>query len=253
MTRYRIDLAYHGGEFAGWARQPGMRTVQEELGKAAEQVFGEPIALTVAGRTDTGVHALGQVASFEAGELREGTDLQRALHGLTPSDVSVIAAGPADAGFDARHGAVSRTYLYRLNAVRVPSPFERGLSLWWPHIVDRGALAACAEAALGHHDFTAFTRTQSHHTVFERTILRAEWVFPVEEEGMCEFWIEAPAFMRGMVRAIVGTMLEVSSRRRTLESFVALLDGASRPEAGDSAQAHGLYLAEVKYAADGPT
>jgi tRNA pseudouridine38-40 synthase len=248
MTRYRIDLSYHGGAYAGWALQPGMRTVQAEITRALETVFGgEPVTVTVAGRTDAGVHALGQVASFDAPDIRPGTDLRRALNGLTPDDISVLAAAPAVAEFDARHSALSRTYLYRLQAARVPSPFERGLSLWWPHRVDREGLAACAEAVRGQHDFTAFTRTQTRHTHFHRRVMRSEWLFPEEEEGICEFWIEADAFMRGMVRALVGTMLEVASGRRGVEEFRALLDGAARKEAGDSAQPHGLYLAEVRY------
>jgi tRNA pseudouridine38-40 synthase len=247
MTRYRIDLSYHGGAYAGWAVQPGMRTVQAEVTRALETVFGGAVAVSVAGRTDAGVHALGQVASFEAPDIRPGTELRRALNGLTPDDISVLAAAPAPAEFDARHTALSRTYLYRLQATRVPSPFERGLSLWWPHRVDRDGLAACAEAVRGQHDFTAFTRTQTRHTHFHRRVLRAEWIFPAEQEGICQFWIEADAFLYGMVRALVGTMLEVASGRRSFEEFRTLLGGAAREDAGDSAQAHGLYLAEVRY------
>jgi tRNA pseudouridine38-40 synthase len=245
-TTYRIDLAYHGGGFSGWAAQPGKRTVQAEVEAALATLIGSPVTLTVAGRTDAGVHALGQVASFEA-EIPEGRNLLRALNGMTPEDILVHAAGPAPEGFDARHDARSRTYCFRLQGSRSPNPFERGLSLWWPHRIDREALTACAGAIRGRHDFSAFTPTQTHHRHFERDVLSAHWRFPEEEDGICELWIEADAFLRGMVRALVGTMLEVSSARRSLESYRGLLEGGSRRQAGDSAQAHGLYLAGVAY------
>lgn len=253
MTTFRIDLSYHGGEFAGWAVQPSRRTVEKELTDALQTVFGGPLALTVAGRTDAGVHALGQVASFEAQPLPVRTDLRRALNGLTAHDVAIHAAGPVADGFDARRDASSRTYCYRLEASGAPSPFERGLSLWWPYPLDTEALSACAEALEGTHDFTAFTPTQTRHTHFNRDVLRAEWVFPARGEragarGVCEFWIEADAFLHGMVRALVGTMLEVAGERpRGVEDFRQLLQGAPRATAGDTARPQGLYLASVAY------
>lgn len=256
MTSYRIDLAYHGAGFSGWAAQPGRRTVEGELREALETVVGEQVLLTVAGRTDAGVHALGQVASFELETPRSAGELQHALNGLTSEQIVVRSVVRATDGFDARRDARSRTYCYRLLASAVPNPFERGLSLWWPHRFDSARLAACAGALAGLHDFTAFTPTRTRHRHFERQILMAEWRFPepavgggpgAQPEGVCEFWIEAPAFMRGMVRALVGTMLEVGGGRRTVEEFLELLDGADRRAAGDSARAHGLYLANVAY------
>ncbi len=240
----RIDLAYHGAEFSGWAAQPGRRTVERELGSALETVLDEPAELTVAGRTDAGVHAWGQVASLPVGAAPD-RDLVRALNGITADDLVVNRIEPLD-GFDARRDALSRTYCYRILASPRPSPFERGLALWWPHPLELGALEACAAALRGTHDFTAFTPTDSYHVRFEREISRAEWVL---REGLLEFWIEADAFLRGMVRALVGTMLQVSTGRRSLDDFVRLLAGAPRPEAGDSAPPHGLYLARVAYRA----
>ena len=146
--------------------------------------------------------------------------------------------------FDARRDARSRTYRYRVLARRAPSPFERGRALWWPHRVDRAALDACAAALAGNHDFTAFTPTQTDHVRFERDVLAAAW----EQTGeILAFRITADAFMRNMVRALVGTMLDVSSGRRTLRSFKQLLDGAPRSAAGDTAPPHGLYLEPVSY------
>jgi tRNA pseudouridine38-40 synthase len=277
MTIVRLDLAYHGAEFAGWAAQPGLRTVQAELHGAIEKLTGESVSLNVAGRTDAGVHAWRQVASFELpGDPPE--ELGRALNALTGKDLAVLGAAPAPDGFDARRDAKSRTYCYRLLTAPVPSPFERGLALFWPYPIDRALLDRCAQALLGSHDFTAFTPTQTEHVRFEREVLRAEWLAEppkelnpmapqtgtpgaegeeVPADGMpadgvpgdavLQFWIEADAFMRNMVRVLVGTMLEVAADRRSLEDFARLLDGAPREAAGDTARAHGLYLAAVRY------
>jgi tRNA pseudouridine38-40 synthase len=250
MPTTRLDLAYHGAGFAGWAAQPGMRTVQGELERALERILGGPAPLSVAGRTDSGVHAWGQVASFErSGELPEG--LVRGLNSLTGDDLAVLAATGAEPGFDARRHARSRTYCYRVLASAVPSPFERGLSLYWPHALEFEALHACASAVLGVHDFTAFTPTQTEHVRFERDIFRCEWrevepPMPMPARVL-ELWIEADAFMRNMVRVLVGTMLEVAGRRRSVEDFRALLAGAPRESAGATASPYGLHLASVRY------
>jgi tRNA pseudouridine38-40 synthase len=244
MPTARLDIEYDGGGFRGWARQPGLRTVQGELETALATILREEVELTVAGRTDTGVHARGQVASFTTpAELPP--DLARSLNGLCPDDIGVTAATAAPDGFDARRDARSRTYRYRLLARRAPSPFEQGKALWWPHRVDREALDACATALLGTHDFTAFTPTQTDHVRFDRDVLASRWL---EEPGdVLAFEISADAFMRNMVRALVGTMLEVASGRRDVDNFSALLGGAPRTEAGDTAPPHGLYLESVSY------
>jgi tRNA pseudouridine38-40 synthase len=244
-----MNLAYHGAGFAGWATQPGRRTVQGELEDALERILGARAPLTVAGRTDAGVHAWAQVASLTVdGEPPE--ELGRALNSLTGPDLAVLAAERAAEGFDARRDARSRTYCYRVLSEAVSNPFEAGISLFWPHRVDRAALARCTEALRGTHDFTAFTPTQTKHVRFERQVLRAEWHEKPAVLGqgtVLELWIEADAFMRNMVRALVGTMLEVAGGRRSLEDFELLLRGAPRERAGDTARAHGLHLASVRY------
>jgi tRNA pseudouridine38-40 synthase len=243
MTTVRLELEYDGGGFKGWAVQPGLRTVQGELEGALETVLRERVQLTVAGRTDTGVHALGQVASFATGaELPR--DLARALNSVGPDDVAVTRAEKVEEGFDARSDARSRTYLYRVLTRRAPSPFEQGRALWWPHRLDRDALDACAAALPGTHDFTAFTPTQTDHVRFERDVLAAEWT---QDGDILSFRITADAFMRNMVRVLVGTMLEASGGRRTPKSFQELLTGAPRSKAGDTAPPHGLYLESVSY------
>ncbi len=243
MTTVRLELEYDGTLFRGWAAQPGLRTVQGELEAALATVLREPVQLTVAGRTDAGVHALGQVASFDTdAEVRE--DLARRLNGVGPDDVAVVGTAVVEDGFDARHSAKSRSYLYRLLARSAPSPFEQGHALWWPHQIDLEALEACAAALIGNHNFTAFTPTQTDHVRFDRDVHAASW----EQEGdILTFRITADAFMRNMVRILVGTMLEAASGRRSPESFTKLLAGAPRSAAGDTAPPHGLYLEHVSY------
>jgi len=235
----RLDIEYEGGAFAGWARQPGQRTVQGELETALATLLRADVDLTVAGRTDRGVHAWAQVASYAG----PPPDL-RAVNALTPPDVAVLRAVEAPPGFSARHDALSRTYCYRVLARRAPSPFEVGRALHWRHAVDRDALRRCARLLEGTHDFTAFTPTETYHVRFDRDVLDARW----EERGeILELWITADAFMRGMVRVLAGTMLEVGGGRRSVDDFAALLEGAPRDRAGPTAPAHGLYFAGAAY------
>lgn len=191
------------------------------------------------------MHALGQVASYAGDPVP-----LRSVNALLPGDVGVLAVEEVPDGFSARFDADSRSYLYRLHTRRgKESPFERGRALWWPHALDLDALQACAAALPGRHDFRAFTPTQTEHKTFDRTIFAASWTRA--EEEIVEFRIEADAFLRNMNRVLVGTMLEVSSGRRTLEDFVSLLEGAPRSRAAATAPPHGLYLAKVRYKESG--
>ncbi len=213
--------------------------MERALGVLLRRPDGVP--LTVAGRTDTGVHALGQVASYAGPPVAVGS-----LNALLPEDVAALSCVAAPDGFDARRDASSRAYTYLLLTRPGRSALQRGRALHWPRPVDLGALSACADALVGTHDFTAFTPTETDHVRFERDVFAAAWRSAPDGERL-EFWIEADTFMRHMNRVLVGTMLEVASGRRTVDSFVSLLGGAPRSAAGRTAPAHGLYLVGVGY------
>ncbi len=226
MTRLTIE--YDGTNFAGWAVQPGQRTVQAELERALATLLRRPVELTVAGRTDAGVHALAQV-----------------VNALLPADIAVLAVEEASAGFSARFDATSRAYTYRVLARRSRSALLHGRALHWNYPVDVESLARCAEQLPGTHDFTAFTPADTYHVRFDRDVYAAYW--EDRGDGELHFWIEADSFMRNMNRILVGTMLEIARGKRDVDDFARLLDGQPRAAAGPTAPAHGLYLAGVGY------
>ena len=189
----------------------------------------EPVTLTVGGRTDRGVHAWGQVASYDGRPPPAPAEALRSINALVGDDVAVLGWSVAADGFDARRDARSRTYCYRVLHRREPSAFLRGRALWWPRALDREALVACAAALPGTHDFTAFTPTETDHVRFERDVLCARW----DVRGdVLEFWIEADSFMRHMNRVLVGTMLEVAAGRRTLDRFARCSTASRAPRPG---------------------
>jgi tRNA pseudouridine38-40 synthase len=238
--RLKLTLEYDGTGFRGWAAQPGQRTVEGALKAALDAVYGSWDRLAVAGRTDTGVHALGQVASVEAAG---GPPVERsaeALNAELPDDVSVVAGEEATGDFHARHSARARSYRYRIFRRRARSPFEARRAWWYPRPIDRDALDEAAGLLLGEHDFRAFTPTETQHEVFFRKVIEAHWV---DRDHVLELEITANSFLRHMVRTLVGTMLELPPDR-----IAELISSpAARGDAGTTAPPWGLYLERVHY------
>ena len=236
--RLILTLEYDGTPFRGWAMQPGLPSVEASLQQALVETFGTAGSLAVAGRTDAGVHALGQVVSVD---VEGGPPAERAAAALNPrlpDEITVLSAVKAPEGFHARHSARSRSYRYRLYTRSTPSPFEQRRSWWQPRPLDEDALEADAAALSGRHDFRAFTPTQTQHPVFVRDVERAVWI---RRGDHLDFEITAASYLRHMVRSLVGTMVEAPG------TIPDLLDGGARSEAGITAPSWGLYLVSVAY------
>ena len=235
--RLRLTIEYDGTPFRGWAAQPGLPTVEASIRVALAATFASVDRLAVAGRTDTGVHALGNVVSVD---VEGGPPVERAAAALNtrlPDEISVVAVEPVDPDFHARHSAGSRSYRYRIFTRATPSPFELRRSWWITRPLDLEQLSAAAALLPGEHDFRAFTPAETQHRVFVRTVRSAGWI---RRGDHVDFEITANSYLRHMVRVLVGTMLDGID-------LAPLLAGADRADAGQTAPPWGLYLVAVAY------
>ncbi len=251
--RLRLDHAYDGGGFSGWAAQPGRRTVAGVLAEALRALFGEDgaVGLTVAGRTDAGVHATGQVCHVDVPAAvwpQLAASVVRRLAGLLPADVRVHRACEVPGDFDARFSALSRRYEYRVtDAPYGAQPLRRHDTLAWSRPLDHGALAAAAAGLRGEHDFAAYCRRKEHATTV-RELTRLDW--RREPDGVLVATVEADAFCQSMVRSLVGAMLPTGDGRRPVSWPASLLSRTERAGEVAVAPPHGLTLVAVAYPAD---
>jgi tRNA pseudouridine38-40 synthase len=244
VTKFAGLVEYEGTDFAGWAAQPGRRTVEDVLSGALSTVLRAPVKMSVAGRTDAGVHASGQVVSFEA-----ATDLRPALisyktTAVLPKDVALRRCVAVRAEFDARRDARSRSYEYLVVNDEIRSPLMRHRASYVPQRMDLYLLQEAGKAVAGTHDFRAFTPSKSYHVRFERAVTHSNWT---RHGDLLRYRITADSFLYGMVRTLVGTMLEVAGGKRDLTEFERLLSGGRRSEAGPAVPSKGLTLVGVGY------
>lgn len=273
MKNIKLTLAYDGTPFSGWQIQPGRRTIQGSLAEVAERLVGAPVVVHGAGRTDAGVHALGQVANFRAHTRMTPAEFQRAFNALLPSAIRVIGAEEAEPRFHSRWDALAKTYQYRIFRGPVLGPFNRFYALHYPLPLDEEAMAKAARLFEGVHDFTGFAASAGYESGRRepnpaREIFRSEFlrIAPAGNPeppaptrtmengrglGRCDdelvYTVRGKSFLRHMVRKMVGTLLDVGRGRLSIEDVERLFESRDRSRCGPTAPPHGLYLVSVEY------
>ena len=251
MRNIKLTLAYDGSEFHGWQIQPGVPTIQGELTDAVRKITQEQISIHGASRTDAGVHALGQVASFKTQSGLAAEELQRAINALLPPQIRVVSAAELGPEFHARWQALEKTYHYRIYRGRVLPPFEYRRVLHYPYPLDEEAMIRAARCFEGEHDFSSFAASSGSEEGDKdrspvRVIYSSEMIrLPEKQELM--YVIRGRSFLRYMVRKIVGTLLEVGRGRLNAEEISKLFELRDRTRSGPTVPPEGLYLAELKY------
>jgi tRNA pseudouridine38-40 synthase len=243
-VRARLTLSYRGERYAGWQRQENALAVQEVVEAAVSKLAGEAVRVTGASRTDAGVHARGQVAHLELSRPLPPRALVHGVNHLLPEDVRVLAARTAAEGFHARKSALAKEYSYRLSREEVLSPLDAPFCVRVPGGIDPGQMEKATALLPGRHDFSAFALAGGSHGQPLRRVYAAAWT---EQGPELRFTVLGDGFLRGMVRALVGTLIEVGLGRRTPEEVAELLTGRPRSAAGPTAPAHALVLERVFY------
>lgn len=244
MRTLKITLSYDGTRFVGWQRQAEGESIQGLLEDALARFEGGPVVVHGAGRTDAGVHALGQVGSARVSFSHDPATLTRALNAHLPPDIRVVSVEDAAEGFHARFSAGGKTYRYRIRNTPVADPFDRAFSWHLPEPLSVDAMNRAAAALVGTHDFGAFRSVGGEPSTPVRTVTRSAWQ---QAGGLLTYEISGDGFLRHMVRAIVGTLVEIGRGWRQPEEVAALLARGSRADAGATAPPHGLFLVSVDY------
>lgn len=245
MRNIRLWIEYDGTNYFGWQLQPQKPTLQGTIEETWRQMTGEVIHLIGSGRTDAGVHAIGQVAHFKTQSLLSVQAIQRALNSLLPSDIVIKGVEEMESDFHARKMAKSKIYEYRILNTPLRSVFHRGYAWHIPQPLDMEKVKRATKILIGKHDFSSFRSTGTPTKTTIREVYRAEW--RRDKNGLIRFEIEANGFLKQMVRAIVGTLVEVGRGKIDVEDFQKILESRDRRQSGPTAPAHGLFLKDVKY------
>jgi tRNA pseudouridine38-40 synthase len=245
MRNIKLTIEYDGTNYLGWQIQPNGETIQRVIEDTLKKITSEDVHLIGSGRTDSGVHALGQVANFKTNSHIDIISLQRALNSLLPSDIVIKKVEEVDLEFNSRKNAKSKVYEYRIFNQEIPSVFLRSYAWHIPQRLNWIEIKKATEILIGEHDFSSFRSAGSSIKNSIRKVFSAEW--RIEREGLVFFEIEANGFLKQMVRTIVGTLIEVGKEKIDSQEFKKILVSKDRRKAGPTAPAHGLYLKEVKY------
>jgi tRNA pseudouridine38-40 synthase len=244
MVKYKLTIQYLGTRYSGWQIQSNKLTVQGAIKDALLQLTGETVSVVGAGRTDSGVHALGQVAHIRLERKMEAARLQRALNGILPWDIRMVSVKSAPPEFHAQKSAIRKRYLYRIHNGPILSPFLAGRVYQVSHPLDLKAMSEAAGMILGRHDFKGFAAAAAKVKDHHRTVLASRLVGKGRD---VRYVIEADGFLHHMVRNIVGTLLQIGSGKRSASDIIRILESRDRRNAGPTARAEGLYLVKVWY------
>lgn len=245
MRNIKLTIEYDGTHYQGWQVQPKGPTVQGVVEEKLALLAKEPVHLIGSGRTDAGVHAFGQVAHFKTKNQMDVRSIQKALNSLLPPDIVIQEVEEVTEAFHARKQSKSKIYEYRILNRKIRSAFHRGFAWHIPQRLDFAEMKKATQKVVGEHDFSSFRSVGSPTRTAVRKVIRAEW--RKGRDGLLRFEIEANGFLKQMVRAIVGTLVEVGKGKISSEDFQKILNAKKRERAGPTAPAHGLFLIEVKY------